>query len=165
MSENYLKLLKFIDCCSVGLRLQPPPLNTLRSQALFLLASNSMFCFCPPSCLLLSLQPTRLFVCVFCVSVSLLWGRVGATLLPSDRANQQLLPEREGIHLSESREAVHGGGSARQQLERTSPDGERRAKKEMQPQVARKSIATFISKQRLFCIDVKLFKMNSFCFK
>lgn len=82
-------------------------------------------------------------------------------LLPSDRANQQLLPEREGIHLSESREAVHGGGSARQQLEGTSPDGERREKKkEMQPQVARKNIATFILKQRLFCIDVKLFKIN-----
>lgn len=89
---------------------------------------------------------------------------MGATPLPSDRANQQLLPEREGIHLSESREAVHGGGSARQQLERTSPDEERSEKKEMQPQVARKNIVTFISKQRLFCIDVKLFKMNSFLF-
>lgn len=154
------------------LRWAPPPTATSKHSPIlrlfFLLASNAMFCFCPPLLppLLLLRQPTRLFVCVFCVSVSLLWGRVGATPLPSDRANQQLLPKREGIHLSESREAVHGGGSARQQLERTSPDGERRRKKkEMQPQVARKNIATFISMQRLFCMDVKLFKMNSFCFK
>lgn len=38
--------------------------------------------------------------------------------LPSNRANQQLLPERERIDLTESREAVHGGGSPRQQLEK-----------------------------------------------
>lgn len=61
------------------------------------------------------LPPTVLFVCLFLL---LLWGRVCSMWLPSNRANQQLLPERERIYLTESREAVHGGGSPRQQLEK-----------------------------------------------
>lgn len=39
--------------------------------------------------------------------------------LPPNRANQQLLPEREGVHLPEPGEALHGRGPpGPQQLER-----------------------------------------------
>lgn len=49
--------------------------------------------------------------------------------LPSNRASQQLLPERERIYLSKSWEAVHGGGSPRPQLEKTGKEGEHRRRK------------------------------------
>lgn len=38
-------------------------------------------------------------------------------LFPSNRASQQLLPECEGVYVSESRQAVYGGSSPGPQLE------------------------------------------------
>lgn len=49
-------------------------------------------------------------------------------LLPSNRASQQLLPEREGVYVSESRQAVYGRSSPGPQLE----EREERKSTEMQ---------------------------------
>lgn len=63
-------------------------------------------------------------ICVVLFAV----GACGCMWLPSNRANQQLLPECQGIYLSESREAVHGGGSPRPQLEKRNVEGKKGAK-------------------------------------
>lgn len=113
--ENYPKW-KFIDSCWVGCR-PPPfrPVNKLQFELHFCLP------LIPCSVIVPSMPRPLLSCCAnppFCVSfVCPFLCYVGAMLFPSNRTNQQLLPERKGIHFSESWEAVHGGSSARQQLE------------------------------------------------
>lgn len=53
------------------------------------------------------------FFFVVVVVVGVCWIHV----VSSNRASQQLLPEREGVYLTESRQAVYGGSSAGPQLE------------------------------------------------
>lgn len=66
-------------------------------------------------------------VCI-CGLVFFAVGACGCMWLPSNRANQQLLPECQGIYLSESREAIHGWGSPRPQLEKRNVEGKKGAK-------------------------------------
>lgn len=74
--------------------------------------SPLMSCFSPPC----APPPPSLTVCVVFVCC---WrvGVLDPCRFPSNRASQQLLPEREGVYLSKSGQAVYGGSSPGPQLE------------------------------------------------
>lgn len=60
-------------------------------------------------------------------------------LFPSNRASQHLLPEREGVYLSKSGQAVYGGSSPGPQLE----EREERTSTKMQTRLGNNPEETF----------------------